>query len=122
MLMNSDRRFVRILALPPGDAPEWVRESWVGLDLPLSSRRGASRVAATVGVLTGPRNALGQLFAPLLGKTTRQRGYAVKVSEAIVILQVAHPDAAEWWRTNTPHLFRRSTSFLFAESVCKLQD
>jgi hypothetical protein len=36
---------VRIIAVPPGEAPLWVREKWVGLTLPLtrfdSARLGA---------------------------------------------------------------------------------
>jgi hypothetical protein len=27
---------VRVFDLPPGEAPEWVRRAWVGLDLPLT--------------------------------------------------------------------------------------
>ena len=26
---------VRIVAVPPGEAPLWVRQRWVGLDLPV---------------------------------------------------------------------------------------
>ena len=26
---------IRMIAVPPGDAPEWVRNAWVGLELPL---------------------------------------------------------------------------------------
>lgn len=30
------REAIRIIAVPPGDAPEWVRQAWVGLELPLA--------------------------------------------------------------------------------------
>lgn len=29
------RAKIRMIAMPPGDAPEWVRRAWVGLELPL---------------------------------------------------------------------------------------
>jgi hypothetical protein len=30
------RKQIRILATPPGDAPDWVRQAWIGLTLPLA--------------------------------------------------------------------------------------
>jgi hypothetical protein len=31
---------IRIIAVPPGEAPLWVREKWVGLDLPVARYSG----------------------------------------------------------------------------------
>jgi hypothetical protein len=33
--MSNPNWAVRIVAVPPGEAPLWVRQKWVGLDLPV---------------------------------------------------------------------------------------
>src|SRR5580704_4538322 len=43
---------LRIIAVPPGEAPLWVREKWVGLELPVAQRQ--SRKFLTSGVLSAP--------------------------------------------------------------------
>ena len=30
------QRFIKIVSVPSGEAPEWVRKEWVGLELPLA--------------------------------------------------------------------------------------
>ena len=34
---------IRIIAAPPGEAPLWVRQKWVGLDLPVARYSGQGR-------------------------------------------------------------------------------
>ena len=46
---------VRIVAVPPGEAPLWVREQWVGLDLPVA-RYSGHRKFLGLGVLSMPRS------------------------------------------------------------------
>src|SRR5512140_2697360 len=45
---------VRIVGVPPGDAPAWVRQEWVGLELPLAQSSAEAIHARTAGVLSGP--------------------------------------------------------------------
>jgi hypothetical protein len=54
------------------------------------------------------------------GKYRRLSGYKVNALKAISVLEKASPEAAQWWRTNTPHMMKRSRMFLFHEHVCKV--
>ncbi len=53
--MNNPDWVVRIVAVPPGEAPFWVRQKWVGLELPVV-RYSAHRKFLTFGVLSTPRS------------------------------------------------------------------
>jgi hypothetical protein len=57
------------------------------------------------------------LKALLAGKLQRSQGYLVDAPAALHILELAHPEAASWWRKNTPHLFREKRRLLFQKSV-----
>lgn len=108
---------LQITAVPPGQAPLWVRERWVGLRLPLAQRKSAPISWFTSGVLSGPKGILSCVLAMLTGKFERQSGFAVEVQAAIEALDKHSPDAADWWRRNTPHLLRGKQYFVFLESV-----
>jgi hypothetical protein len=108
--------FVQITQVPDGEAPLEVREKWVGLTLPLMPPIAGSRFARTFGVLSGPRRPLARVIALLRGRAAKGRGYVVEATQALEILHQAHPDAAAWWRTNTPHMLVAGRCFLFAES------
>jgi hypothetical protein len=54
--MKTVPQYIRIVRIPPGEAPFWVREKWVGLELPLADGDRGPRGAYTSGVLSGPRN------------------------------------------------------------------
>ena len=109
---------VRIIAVPPGEAPPEVRAKWVGLCLPVRrTLLGRSRRSVrAIGVLTGPRTLGCLLRALFTGEPVE--GYAVPVLPAIAILERSHPEAAAWWRANTPHLLRRGQHFVFSAEVC----
>ena len=109
---------IRIVAVPPGEAPQWVREKWVGVELPLAMRRAHD--FHTFGVLTGPRSFFAAVWRLLTGKSTRRRGYAVDVAAAVDALARVHPDAAAWWRANAAHLFARKAYFTFQEQDCRV--
>jgi hypothetical protein len=111
---------IRVIAVPAGEAPQWVREKWVGVELPLALR--SAHDFRTFGVLSGPRSFLAALSRMLTGRFTRRRGYAVEVAAAVAALERVHPDAAVWWRTNAAHLFRRTSYFMFREHECQLVD
>jgi len=109
---------VRIFAVPPGEAPAWVREKWVGLEFPLAQRFPSSSSRFTAGVLSGPRSFFAVLSNLMRGQYQQRRGFEVNVLEAITLLESASPEAAAWWRVNAPHLMRPSRFFLFPEDVC----
>jgi hypothetical protein len=86
---------VRIIAAPPGEAPLWVRQRWVGLDLPVARYSGRSRFLG-LGVLTIPRSWWGQWLAVARGRAELVAGYAVEALPAVGILGESSPEAAAW--------------------------
>jgi hypothetical protein len=111
---------VRIIATPPGEAPLWAREKWVGLELPLAGGDRGPRGAHTSGVLSGPRNRFTAALWLLLGRLSTQYGYAVDALGALAVLEKTSPEAAAWWRENVPRAFTGRRKFLFASRVCQV--
>ena len=116
------RKSLRIESVPPGEAPLWVREQWIGLVLPLAQRKASPRTWLTSGVLSGPRSFLARLVALISGRLERRSGYAVETSTAVAILATTSPQAAAWWRENTPQLLRPGRYFLFPAGVGRVVD
>ena len=109
---------VRIIDTPLGEAPQYVREAWVGLVLPLAVPH-ARKVWIFGGVLTGPKTYLAQLVWRLLGQGRQETGYVVNSAAAIMLLERTNPSAAEWWRENTPRLLAPNRNFLFSIKSCE---
>jgi hypothetical protein len=103
-----------------GEAPQRVREKWVGLELPLAYGDSGARGAITSGVLSGPRNRLMALWWALRGRLERKSGHAVDADEAVRILEGTAPEAAAWWRQNVPQLQHGKRKFMFAPAVCEV--
>lgn len=114
---------VRIIAVPPGEAPLPVREAWVGLLLPLvPGDEGPVRLWGQ-GVLSGPKKPAGRWgrwWRRLTGQVRAQRGYRVFVLTALERLEQKSPEAARWWRTSTPHLVAPGQVFIFSAQVGEL--
>lgn len=108
---------IKIIAAPPGEAPQEVREAWVGLVLPLL-QPGLCR-SKTIGILTGPKTPLGVMMRLWTKRYTTTVGYVVDSATAIEILAHAHPEAAQWWRENAPHHTTLGRRFLFAAQACQ---
>lgn len=106
---------LQITSVPSGEAPLWVREQWVGLKLPLAQRKATPLTLLTSGVLSGPRNLLSCLLALLTGKLERQSGFLVESRVAVAILALKSPEAAAWWRENTPHQLKPGRQFVFLQ-------
>ncbi len=117
--MDDGRKYVRIVSTPAGEAPLWVREKWIGLELPLADKGGRPQRPLTSGVLTGPRYKFLGLLWFILGKLQRQSGYAVYVKDALESLEKTSPEAAAWWRANAPRLQGRDRKFLFLTGCCE---
>lgn len=109
---------VKIVAIPPGEASEHIREAWVGLVLPLVVPSVKS-VWVVGGVLTSPKTYWGQWLRFLFGNRRREAGYVVNVATAIALLERANPSAAAWWRKNTPELLAPNRNFIFAIEACE---
>lgn len=110
--------FVRVIATPPGEAPEEVRRAWLGLELPLAAGEKGARLCPGRGALTGPRTVLASLAALLTGRRVYVRGYVVDARQALVLLAERAPWAAQWWRECAPHWWLPGRKFLFAEEAC----
>ncbi|MBI5262920.1 MAG: hypothetical protein HY852_13995 [Bradyrhizobium sp.] len=116
--MNFQSRTIQIVAVPPGDAPYWVRERWVGLELPLADSEEHRRFL-TFGVLSQPRSLWKQLLALLLGRAEVVEGYAVDAAPAVDILGRSSPEAAAWWRENAPRVIAPGRYLVFHAHVCR---
>lgn len=108
--------------MPPGEAPLWVREKWVGLSLPLAQRRTRALSLFTSGVMSGPRGFLARIGALVTGKLERWSDFLVETQAAIAILARSSPEAAAWWQENTPHLLRPRRYFVFPQDVGQIRD
>ena len=119
-MQQQAQKKIRIIATPPGQAPEWVREKWVGLELPLAERFQGRVRTLTSGVLEGPPTFLGFLSRLFRGRVSLNQGFAVESAAAIAILETKSPDAANWWRENTPALLAAKRCLLFQKDVCEV--
>lgn len=111
---------IRIVQAPFGEAPLWVREAWVGLELPIIEGKPYRRWQ-TSGVLSGPKTILGGLWALIRGRTDPVAGYAVKGKDALSRLMQHHQPAADWWDENLPQGRKDWFHFVFDEAACELQ-
>lgn len=111
---------IRIIACPPGEAPQAIREAWIGLELPLPlGRLGHRRVWLTTGVVSGPRTWWRRLVGILSGRVQVHPGYAVNGLEAIDVVALKDPLAATWWRENCPYLLDAKRHLVFPAEVCR---
>lgn len=114
------QRYIRIVRRPEGEAPQWVRDTWIGVVLPLVGDGPVSMRG--VGVLTGPRSWWGYWWHRLTGRIGQHIGYEVVAAVAVDILRSQSPDAARWWQTHVAHLLDGQQCFLFDLPACELLD
>jgi hypothetical protein len=72
--VNKPDWIIRIVAVPPGEAPLRVREKWVGLDLPVARYSGRGKFI-TMGVLSLPRSVLAQWLSVFRGRAELVAGW-----------------------------------------------
>lgn len=97
---------IKITSIPSGEAPEWVRKEWVGLEMPLG--KSPEDVEIVFGVIGGPPD------------TENLGGYPVRTEEAIRILEKKSPAAATWWKERPVGSF--ATYLVFGKQFCKYID
>ena len=103
--------FPRIAKVPIGAVPLWVRQAWVGLDLPLTNDHAVTTWSQPVTAKSG--GYLAVLWGVLSGKQTCVTGYSVSALAAVAVLQDTDAEAAAWWRKNTPFVLAGQRNFLF---------
>jgi hypothetical protein len=106
---SRPRARIRIIGLPPGEAPVWVRYAWMGLELPLIQGQVRSERLAAEQVLSH------RPVAPPLS-------YAVDGRTAIEILASASPEAAAWWRQWAPAVLAPGYQLVFPAADCERLD
>ena len=111
--------WIRIRSTPPGEAPEHIRAAWVGLELPLAPNARGLHSGLGFGVLSGPRSAIGQWFALLLGRGQRETGYIVEADQAVELLAAKSPQAAAWWREHAACWIAPGRQLLFSADACE---
>ena len=109
---------IRIIDVPPGEAPASIRKCWVGLNLPLAEGEEGPRLVRTWGVLSAPRTLMEALWRRLLGRYNWEQGYIVDAPKAIRILERHAPEAADWWYDNTA-FWKHGARFVFTADVCE---
>jgi len=111
--------FIRIITRPAGEAPEWVRDAWIGLVIPTGQTE--PHAFAAFGVLSLPKGRSAEWWAVLTGRALRIDGYTVSAIEAVRILSDRNPEAANWWRANCPLLLEgRGGGLTFQTQECAL--
>lgn len=93
---------IRVKKTPDGEAPEWVRKGWIGVELLClfyTDESPAYGDVAPFGVLSG------QPAAP------RGKVYIVPQEQAITALMNSSPNAACWWED---HGFPRGDGSMFS--------
>lgn len=89
---------IKIIATPPGQAPEEVRKEWVGLTIPLVPQETGG---FQMGVLGGTAKNVG--------------GYQVSSRDAFDLLMAKSPEACHWFMENA--FF--GSHLVFARDACE---
>ena len=108
---------IRIVSAPIGEAPLWVREAWIGCELPLRDPR--EQTVPTVGVLSGPRSCIGWIVAKWARRIVRETGYVVDSAVAVKLLSARRLDAADWWHKHCHWAEHAGREFLFDTPACE---
>lgn len=117
MTPDDPRPRIKIVQTPLGEAPEWVREAWIGVTIPLVVAE--ARGYQGFGVLTGPKSWFACWWRLITRQTEPVEGYLVSAAEAVELLAFSRPQAAQRWRQNAPHLLGPKAHFVFDTAACK---
>jgi len=92
---------IKIIATPPGQAPKWVRDGWIGVEIPILKQ-------PTGGIQMGVCG----------GKAENAGGHQVATHEAVEALRKKSPEAADWWKKNFS--LASISSLVFSKDVCQV--
>ena len=110
---------IEIHSVPQGKNPLWVREAWVGLQLPSLDDAPIKVPVADAG----SRPSLRALFRSLKDGPSvpiqERFGYSVNARVAVGIVSLTNEDAAKWWLENVPQIMRVDMPLLFETSCCR---
>lgn len=93
---------IRIVSIPFGEEPEWVKRAWIGLEIPVI--KGAYKQKGGQEILSGEFRA--------------SDNYVTYAEQALNILKAARPEAEKWWRENVDLV--PVDYIAFDQSVCEL--
>lgn len=88
---------IRIISTPAGQAPEWVRQQWVGLELPITDEEVAYDAFTEEQRRGEYKGALGGAPEP-----ENMGGFHVQTRKVIEALSEKSLEAANWWKKNVP--------------------
>ena len=119
---QNDQLFIVIERMPKGDAPEWVRQQWVGLVLPLTDGHPQeAQHIETMGLLNMRKifGKFGQIPPEFEEDLQVLEGYCVIAEEALSILEKKDKESAQWFRDNTI-IPNRPYFWVFDKDCCRL--
>jgi hypothetical protein len=98
-------QFFKIIRIPNGEAPRWVRSAWVGLVLPRTSAQAASDI-------TG-------IFTKQVEEGSRyQSEYKTTFRTALTVLNEVNPAAAQWWQNEIASKTLKNEFLVFDDLSC----
>lgn len=92
---------IKVIKAPPGQAPQWVRDAWVGIELSVATDE-------VIGIQTG-------IYG---GAPENMGGFRIEGKEAFLALRSHNPRAHNWWRHNVPTAF--FNVLVFARDACEI--
>ena len=110
---------IRIINTPPGEAPEYIRQAWIGITLPTHPKFEAPTSCQTFGVSSGPQHMWITRLLTMIRRGYQETGYVVDAQVAFNRLEKHSPEAAEWWNKHTPHLFQKGQLLMFRSEACE---
>lgn len=88
---------IRIIQIPEGEAPLWVRKAWVGLTLPCDPICGyPSQCGHLDEAIAGANKERGVLTKQPLKQN--RYGFSVPQAPALIVLKKKSIRAARWWQ------------------------
>ena len=109
---------IEITDVPPGAAPDWVRQTWVGMQL--KAVQSTPVTMPTVSMRGGQKSKLSIIWNMLSGQATTRTGYIVNARDAIGLMALKNEEAAQWCIDNTPLALDPKQVLLFEQSCCRL--
>ena len=108
---------IRIISRPIGEAPEWVRDAWTGVEL--DALNDQPTPMQTFGIFDTDTSWFGYIRYMLERKAVTLSGFMVPSAAAIDVLSIKSPEAAKWWHENCPEYLEEDMQFVFDAPSCE---